>query len=548
MKTKLFVILTASVLLLSGLPGRAMTQGPTFVSGSTGEDGPFQPTQSMTMDVPPGRVFNYTRVNIPADVTIRYRSAAPIVILATEDVTINGTIDVSGQVGGNPSRSVGGGAGGAAGPGGGAGGSGGFGQGAGARGLGAGGGAAGAAFAFGSGGTYPTNLLTLIPLTGGSGGGGGGGTNIGGGFGGGGGGGALLLASSGAITVNGAILANGSNGFDGAILNETEPNNNQAQANAITLNALLFGSVSVSDGSDVFSFDVSAGETISVEDSSPTEGAVAFELLDRAGNSLRSGARRIQAQLATAGPAFLRVSRNPSGAPYRVSVTRGLAGELGGGGSGGGIRLVANTFAGTGRLQAVGGLTGGSGIIRIEAFQSPFTGNIDPLPAVDRPGIVIPPNIPMLRIASIAGVAVPLSPQGPAASLADVVIPPGIVNPIPVVIEGMNIPPDSQITVRISGRQEDGSSVSREVMATLMGDATMTRATVPLNFTAGLNIVEAFGTFVLLAQQAQQLPRVQGERIERVRVESRLGQGSRTIYITASGAEVPAERLFGHVQ
>jgi hypothetical protein len=252
--------------------------------------------------------------------------------------------------------------------------------------------------------------------------------------------------------------------------------------------------------------------------------------------------------LATAGPAFLRISRNPSGAPYRVSVTRGLAGELGGGGSGGGIRLVSNTFAGTGRLQAVGGLTGGSGIIRIEAFQNPFAGNTDPLPAVDKPGIVIPPNVPTLRIASIAGVAVPPNPQGPVASPADVVIPPGTVNPIPVVIEGINIPPNSQITVRISGRQEDGSSVSREVMATLMGDAVMTRATVQLNFTAGLNIVEAFGTFVLLMQQAQQLPRVQGERLERVRVESRLGQGSRTIYITASGAEVPAEQLFGRVQ
>jgi hypothetical protein len=33
-----------------------------------------------------------------------------------------------------------------------------------------------------------------------------------------------------------------------------------------------------------------------------------------------------------------------------------------------------------------------------------------------------------------------------------------------------------------------------------------------------------------------------------VRVESRVGQGSRTVYITASGAEVSAEQLFGHVQ
>lgn len=82
-----------------------------FVSGSTGADGAFNPTRSQTLQLPESGVFNFTTVNIPTNVTIRFGRNArntPVTILATGNVTIAGLIDVSGAQGGIPSGGLGG--------------------------------------------------------------------------------------------------------------------------------------------------------------------------------------------------------------------------------------------------------------------------------------------------------------------------------------------------------------------------------------------------------------------------------------------------------
>jgi hypothetical protein len=200
--------------------------GQTFSSGSTGVLGAYAPTCTPTPCtvsevMPPDGVFNYTTVTIPSGVTVRYtRNAAntPVRILATGDVTVNGTISVNGGDGAGPNAA-------SAAPGG-AGGPGGFSGGNGAvfnslppmPGLGPGGGP-GATDGGGTGtsGTYgaSASFVALTPLFGGSGGGGGmafGPENIGR-HGGGGGGGAILIASSGKISIpsSGSITANGGN-------------------------------------------------------------------------------------------------------------------------------------------------------------------------------------------------------------------------------------------------------------------------------------------------------------------------------------------------
>src|SRR3989442_1157037 len=70
-----------------------------FSSGSTGADGAFNPSSNVKIPLPPNGTFNYTTVNIPSGVTVTYtRNAAntPVTILASGDVTISGTIDISG--------------------------------------------------------------------------------------------------------------------------------------------------------------------------------------------------------------------------------------------------------------------------------------------------------------------------------------------------------------------------------------------------------------------------------------------------------------------
>ncbi len=219
-----------------------------FVSGSTGADGAFNPTQSQTLQLPESGVFNFSTVNIPAGVTIRFGRNSrntPVIILATGNMTIAGTLDVSGLNGGQPFGGQGG-------PGGFNGGTGGpatrvsgtfsLGGNGDGPGGGSGSGSASSPTLFGAGGgggfanpgipgswnSEPTvngaggpryGLPTLLPLIGGSGGGGEGGfSSSGAGAGGGGGGGALLLASSSVINFGDdpftvRIAANGGNGF-----------------------------------------------------------------------------------------------------------------------------------------------------------------------------------------------------------------------------------------------------------------------------------------------------------------------------------------------
>ncbi len=168
-------------------------------------------------------IWNFTSINIPGGVTVAFRKNAqntPVRWLATEDVVINGAVDVSGEFGSNslppgvPAKG---------GPGGFDGGRGGISFNASASyvgqpGQGPGGGEPGTAQQ-----TSPQNLRDgkqgeyagvygnafLQPLVGGSGGGGGSSSDVWNGGNGGGGGGAIMIASSQDIILNGVIRANG---------------------------------------------------------------------------------------------------------------------------------------------------------------------------------------------------------------------------------------------------------------------------------------------------------------------------------------------------
>ncbi|MFY9554256.1 MAG: hypothetical protein WAV20_26535 [Blastocatellia bacterium] len=220
----------------SSAPARAQLNN--FSSGSTGADGAFSPTTSQTVQLPESGVFNFTTVNIPTGVTITYtrnsRNTA-VTLLAAGDVTIAGTINVSGGSGltnggggrGGPGGFDGGVAGfgfetfvGATGdgPGGGGGGSStagttlSAGGGGGYASPGGNGGAQAGALAGGGGPKYGSS--TILPLIGGSGGGGGGAVANNHGGAGGGGGGAVLIACSTSISFTGTINASGGPGVN----------------------------------------------------------------------------------------------------------------------------------------------------------------------------------------------------------------------------------------------------------------------------------------------------------------------------------------------
>src|SRR3989475_12435433 len=120
--------LVVASLVLASHPAHAQ-----FNSGSTGAHGALNPSAHLTLTLPASGVFNFTTVNIPGGVILRFTRNAtntPVRILAQGDVIIAGTMDVSGSAGGAGSLT-----GTLLGPNGGAGGPGGFDGGTGANGV-----------------------------------------------------------------------------------------------------------------------------------------------------------------------------------------------------------------------------------------------------------------------------------------------------------------------------------------------------------------------------------------------------------------------------
>lgn len=470
-----------------------------FDSGSTGADGALNPSSDIEIVLPPSGVLNYTSVNIPVGVTVRFRKNAlntPAVILASSNVVVAGTIDVRGgnapysgtQGGGNVADD---GQPGLGGPGGYDGGSGGRpliesdrARSNGGNGKGPGGGAGGLLGATNSNGncingriSYWLNLgygaayaqaganpnsqygcgtpvaqaygaPALQPLIGGSGGGGGGGNTFAG-AGGGGGGGAILIASSSTLTISGNVVADGGGG-----------------------------------------------------------GTVA--------NNAYSGG--------------------------------------GAGGSGGAIRLVATSVVGNGSLFARGGCTrdgdcypyvwaASVGRIRIEGETITFNGTSNPTASRDVPAPVTIANAPALRISAIGGVSVPETPTG----VNDVRFDTAPTNPVRVDFTTNNIPPGNTVLLRVV---PESGNVVQALSPAISGTTANGTASVSVNLPTGASTLQAIASFTVAVAMGEALSNyAYGERVERVEITATLGAPSMATLITVSGkrAQVPVEllRLYG---
>lgn len=212
-----------AVMFGGDVPGVDSWAGDTWLWNGADWQAWSDKVQVFDLGTRPDGVYHFTTITIPSSVTVRFAgnsNNAPVRWLATEDVVINGAIDVGGEFGGNslPVGVVAKG-----GPGGYAGGRGGVRFDAstsyvGQPGQGPAGGNPGTAQQ-----VSPDNLRDgrdgahfgqygnafLQPLVGGSGGGGGSSSDTWNGGNGGGGGGAIMIASSRDIMLNGVIRANG---------------------------------------------------------------------------------------------------------------------------------------------------------------------------------------------------------------------------------------------------------------------------------------------------------------------------------------------------
>jgi len=479
-----------SRLSLAAAAALASANVHAFNSGSTGADGAFNPSSNVTLQVPPSGVFNYTTINIPNGVTVTFTKNAsntPVVMLASGDVTIAGTINVSGSSSANSNLSGTDGLAGAGGVGGYDGGNGGLSVGSrrGGNGLGPGGGHPGSAIYYsgsttwgssGSGGGHassggagashynqPPNApggasygsVYLQPLVGGSGGGGGGASTAIRGTGGGGGGGAILIAASGYIDIpsTGRIYAYG--GSAGSFTN------NFSQAGC--------------------------------------------------GGGGSGGAIRLVA-----------------------TVVKGSGQLLATGGSGSCGGLIY-----TNSVYLFGG-AGSTGRIRIEGEHIPYaSASTSPAASMDVPGPVFIAGQPGLTITSVAGVAAPAAPTGSM----DVTLPAGTSNPVTVVFTTTGVPVGS--TINLSVVPTFAAPITATSGATTGTTASAT-ASASVTIPTGHSVFQATVSYTLVASVGDAMSRfANNERVEKVTLVATFGGSTRARLTTVSGKEydAPAEAL-----
>ena len=232
-----------------------------------------------------------------------------------------------------------------------------------------------------------------------------------------------------------------------------------------------------------------------------------------------------------------------------------------GAGSGGAIRLMATTIRGSGEIYVTGGFDhyfacnnrAGEGRLRFDMYNNSFNGNLSN--AVFTQGfqpIIIPAAGQgiQLSIASVGGVAAPVSPSGVLAN-PDVIVSAQQVNPIPVVVNCTNLPLNSEITVKV--QPANGAAVTA-VGLNNAGTLAASTATVAVNMPRGGGIIYATAVTGLagggasIGHPADAKTRTlaetgwtaDGESFTALEITATLGGKQTIAYLTKSGKRYPA--------
>lgn len=217
----------------------------------------------------------------------------------------------------------------------------------------------------------------------------------------------------------------------------------------------------------------------------------------------------------------------------------------GGAGAGGAIRLAANMVTGIGTFSVDGGLAqsqggnGGSGFIRVEAYDySGFNPTINPADAnfsFAPPNPAIPNNLPQLQITSVAGIAPPANPAGSFNGVADITLPTTQVNPVTVALAAANIPIGTTVQVRVT--PEAGAATTVQSTA-LTGSQASSTATASVTLPTGVALIFATTTIDLTLMSWLKPIYLDGEKVRKMEVAAAYGGASEITYITESGKRI----------
>ncbi len=232
---------------------------------------------------------------------------------------------------------------------------------------------------------------------------------------------------------------------------------------------------------------------------------------------------------------------NANGAPYN-GIFAGISY-----GSGGAIRLVANSINVIGSLTATGYPDDRDthGIIKIEAqpnsvtllpnqysYPPPIISTINP--------VIIPAVGPSLVITSIGGFPVPAN-SGQRFDTIDVILPKQLPDSIPIVVKASNIPVGSQVKVAFSGSL-DATATTGTLSGTL-ASSTATVNVAKLDRNIGTVTYLFVSSTFDLPQVAQNFNPPGRDQVAQVRLESPLGGQSKYVFLRRDGTEIDSKKL-----
>jgi hypothetical protein len=218
-------------------------------------------------------------------------------------------------------------------------------------------------------------------------------------------------------------------------------------------------------------------------------------------------------------------------------------------GSGGAIRLVANSISVSGTLQAFGRVNDppGLGVIRFEAPAGSlfFSGTAKPQPILSttiNPQIISDTNTPALSIVTIGGFPVSYTAGRPDS--VDLILPNQVSDPINVGIQAHNIPVGTQVNLNISG-----PATGTFTPGTLSGTQASSSATIGVSGLSrtGSTYIIAFADFTL-PPAAAKLNRKGPDQIAKVRVIAKPGKDSQVVFLRRNGTEIDSAKVSKAIQ
>ena len=221
---------------------------------------------------------------------------------------------------------------------------------------------------------------------------------------------------------------------------------------------------------------------------------------------------------------------------------RGAEGpSLNSAGSGGAIRLVANSIGIFGSLNA--STSGGNpGVIRLEAPTGSInpTGSNSPAAVVsDINPVLVAAAAPLLTIASVGGFAVP-SYSGSSFNTVDLLLPMQLVDPINVVVLATNIPVGTQVNIGFVS----GSSQGTSTPGTLSGTVQSSTATLTIS-----NLHRTSVTYLLATASfdppanAQHYNPKGSDHVAKIKIETKVGARPTFVFLRRDGTMIDQAKL-----